>query len=106
MDDERFNENKRCLDWIFQWKKQVVDTHNMKPKERNKRFLSDKTFFDVSSKILGFQTFCQTMFTKLPGCHITASTTNQNAFKTFFGNQRAQNGQADNPTVLQTGSLL
>ena len=93
--------------WFQSWEDDVKSNSQLKPKERNRRFLSFKTKFDVFSMIIiGFKSFCKTLLSKFPGCQVSVSLLNQDALENFFGEQRAQNGQADNPTVLQTGRTL
>lgn len=74
----------------------VKSLSQLKPKERNQRFISFKTKFDVFSVILGFKSFRTTLLSKFPGCEVKVSLLNQDALENFFGEQRAQNGQADN----------
>ena len=38
-----------------------------------------------------------------PGSSVDAHLTNQDRHENFFGEQRALNGQTDNPTLMQTG---
>lgn len=67
-------------------------------------FISDKTNFDVHSMIIGFKAYCDILFTMYPGSSASACYTNQDPLENFFGEQRAQNGQTTNPTILQTGT--
>ena len=105
LDDPRLLENDSCLQWVLNWEKYVNSLVHLKPKERNKKFLSFKTKFDVQSMILGFKSYCNTLFSKFPGSEANVLLSNQNALENFFVEHRAQNGQADNPTVLQIGNL-
>jgi hypothetical protein len=91
------------MEWIITWEDDVKSLSQLKPVERNKRFLSLKTKFDVMSMILGFKSYCKTLFSKFPGSQAHVLLSNQDPLENFFGEQRAQNGQADNPTILQTG---
>ena len=69
-------------------------------------FLSEKTKFDVYSMIIGFKTYCDTLFKMCPGATVCASKTNQDRLENFFGEHRAFNGQTTNPTILQTGTFI
>lgn len=59
--------------------------------------------FDITSMTLGFRSYCKAMFDVVPGVQILSSRTSQDALENFFGCQRAQQGQNNNPTVLQYG---
>ena len=65
-------------------------------------FISKKLSYDLRSMILGYQKYCET-FRLFPGCAIRTNRTNQDNLEQFFGRQRAQNGQNNNPTELQYG---
>ena len=54
--------------------------------------------------VLGYQKYCETLLGLFPGCEIRANRTNQDNLEQFFGRQRAQNGQNNNPTELQYGN--
>ena len=75
----------------------------MQPKEKVRMFLSKKTKFDLFSMVIGFSKYCCNLLTMFPGASITARCMNQDRLENFFGEQRALNGQADNPTLMQTG---
>ena len=59
--------------------------------------------FDVMSMIIDFKSYCKTLFSKFPWSQAQVLLSNQDPLENFFVEQRAQNGQADNPTILQTG---
>lgn len=106
MDDPRFTENQTCLKWFQRWETQVKSIQGVPPNEKGCMFISGKTKFDVFSMILGFHKYCSTLLQMFPGASVTACLTNQDRLENFFGEQRALNGQADNPTIMQTGNYL
>jgi hypothetical protein len=53
-EDDRFVENKRCLQWFERWETQAMSTDGISLKEKGKMFMSYKTMFDVYSMIVGF----------------------------------------------------
>ena len=102
-DDSRLCENTAALNWFIDWRK-WVNEQDLPAKARERMFLSKKTMFDLTSMVLGFRSYCETLFTLFPGCDIKTSRTNQDGLEQFFGRQRAQNGQNNNPTELQYGN--
>jgi len=105
VDDTRFIENEKCLEWLRKWKQDMssLENANLSAKERNKRFIAAETKFDVFSMVIGVKEFCKHMFDDFPGCSINASKTNQDPLGNLFGQERSLNGQNDNPTVYQYG---
>lgn len=69
-------------------------------------FISEKTMFDVASMVIGFKSYCSILFSQYPGCEIKPSRTNQDRQELFFGRQRAQEGQNENPTELSYGVYM
>lgn len=61
---------------------------------------------NLSSMVLGFKVYCETIFTLFPGCEIRVNCTNQDNLEQFFGRQRAQNAQNNNPTELRYGEYI
>ena len=53
--------------------------------------------------VFGFQKYCEVLFHLFPGCEVKTSRTNPDNLEQFFGRQRAQNGQNNNPTESQYG---
>lgn len=106
MDDPRFIENQNCLDWFQRWDTQVQEAEGVPSKEKVRMFLSKKTKFDVFSMVIGFYEYCSNFLKMFPGASITACLTNQDRLENFFGEQRALNGQTDNPTLMQTGLYI
>lgn len=53
--------------------------------------------------VFGFQKYCEVLFHLFPGCEVKTNRTNQDNLEQFFGRQRAQNGQNNNPTESQYG---
>lgn len=106
LDDMRFVENQSVLDWLLEWEKEVSDLENMRQCERSRRFISYKTKFDLFSMVLGFKSFCGIIFQKFQDAHIKTKHTSQDYLELFFSCQRAQDGQNDNPTMLQYGKKI
>lgn len=105
LDDSRFSENLSCASWFDDWATWVEEnSHGMRAKVREKMFISKKLSFDIRSMVFAFQKYCETLFVLFPGCEIRSNRTNQDNLEQFFGRQRAQNGQNNNPTELQYGS--
>ena len=104
MSDPRFVENQLCLDWFTAWYDEVK-AFRLPAAERNKHFLSLKTYRDVCSMVLGFKQLCQTAFRKHPGCSVVAARTNSNVVENVFCQVRGTHGQNDNPTYMQYGKI-
>ena len=105
LDDSRFFENEAVLHWLADWKEEVANTEGIAKTEKVRRFISAKTYFDIHSMVYGFKSFCTIMIRKFDGVHINIRHTSQDYLELFFACQRAQNGQNNNPTVLQYGKL-
>lgn len=98
LNDSRFIDNESALQWLNDWHEDVKRTKGVTASQRNRMFLSEKTMFDVQSMVIGFKSFCKILFALYPGCEIKPSRTNQDRQELFFGRQRAQEGQNENPT--------
>lgn len=107
MDDSRFSENLACVSWFDDWERWVSQKKSTQipAKELEKMFISKKLSFDLRSMVFGFQKYCEVLFHLFPGCEIKTNRTNQDNLEQFFGRQRAQNGQNNNPTESQYGNL-
>jgi hypothetical protein len=104
LDDSRFAENQSCVYWFNEWENWIKENcEQLKAKEKEKMFISQKLIFDLRSMVMGFQKYCETLFGLFPGCQIRSDRSNQDNLEQFFGRQRAQNGQNNNPTELQYG---
>lgn len=103
IDDTRFAENASVLHWLEKWEDEAKNTEGATATERSRRFISKKTKFDLFSMVLGFKSFCAILIDKFQGVHITSHQTSQDYLELFFACQRAQNGQSNNPSLLQYG---
>lgn len=106
LDDNRFVENDESLKWVKEWENTVKTTEAISKKEKNRRFLSDYTKYDLLSMVVGFKGFCKNMFHDFNGCGITTSRTNQDVVENFFCQSPSFNGQNSNPSVLQYGKTF
>lgn len=103
IDDTRFAENESVLHWLAEWEEEVNNTEGATAAEKSRRFISKKTKFDLFSMVLGFKSFCAILIEKFQGVFITSHQTSQDYLELFFACQRAQNGQSNNPSLLQYG---
>ena len=107
LDDSRFAENISCVSWFNEWEKWIKENcERLQPKEKEKMFMSKKVIFDLHSMVKGFHKYCDTLFNLFPGCQIRSDRSNQDNLEQFFGRQRAQNGQNNNPTEFQYGMCV
>lgn len=105
IDDSRFMENESVLQWFTDWEHEVSSNDELSALEKGRRLLSTKTRFDIKSMILGFQQYCSILLGLFPGAYIYSYHTSQDGLEQFFGQQRAQQGQNNNPTENQYGML-
>ena len=105
IDDSRFLENQSVLQWFTDWEHEVSSNDELSAPEKGRRLLSTKTRFDLKSMILGFQQYCFIILRLFPGAYIYSYHTSQDGLEQFFGQQRAQQGQNNNPTENQYGML-
>lgn len=101
----RFLENQSVVDWLLGWKQEGDEDEGMTATAQSRRFISRKTYFDVLSMVHGFRAFCSIMFGLFEDLHIKTYQTSQDYLELFFACQRAQNGQNNNPSVLQYGKI-
>lgn len=101
MDESRFSENLSVLEWHSDWAREVNAREDLSAHEKERRLLSAKTRFDTSSMILGFQQYCHIILDLFPGAQVYSNYTSQDGLEQFFGQQRAQQGQNNNPTESQ-----
>lgn len=87
--DNRLLQLKGALQFFASWK---LSTSS--PKE----FLSDKSWFDLQSMVLGFISLVKSKFGRFPGSLIKPAIVNQDAVENHFSQLRGANGQNDNPT--------
>ena len=100
--DKRFVENDDCLAWLDSWN-EYVKAMPLPTAERSKRFLSTKTYFDITSMIVGFRQLCRQCFLKHPGCSIVSAKVNTNVVENMFCQIRGALGQNDNLTYREYG---
>ena len=87
--DNRILKLQRALQYFRNWKLNVITS---------KEFLSDKTWFDLQSMILGFISLVKSKLTRFPGSCIKPAIVNQDVVENHFCQLRGANGQNDNPT--------
>ena len=87
--DNRILKLQRALQYFRNWKLNVITS---------KEFLSDKTWFDLQSMILGFISLVKSKLTRFPGSYIKPAIVNQDVVENHFCQLRGANGQNDNPT--------
>ena len=87
--DNRILKLQRALQYFRYWKLNVITS---------KEFLSDKTWFDLQSMILGFISLVKSKLTRFPGSCIKPAIVNQDVVENNFCQLRGANGQNDNPT--------
>ncbi len=104
-DDIRFTENASVLLWLEEWQNETGNSDG-NAAQRARKFISNKTKFDIFSMVLGFQSYCNEMMELFPGIHVKSHQTSQDYLELFFACQRAQRGQNNNPSALQYGELL
>ena len=100
VDDSRFKELHNCLKWLNDWQDEASKAPGS-ASERNKMTLSTKTFFDVRSMIVGFQSMVTEAIKDCPGTQILAWKVNTNLVENIFCQQRGYHGQNDNPRYSQ-----
>lgn len=64
----------------------------------SKEFLSDKTWFDIQSMIIGFTSLVKSKLSRFPGSVIKPAILNQDVVENHFSQLRGANGQNDHPT--------
>jgi hypothetical protein len=87
--DNRILKLQRALQYFCNWKLKAITS---------KEFLSDKTWFDLQSMILGFISLVKSKLTRFPGSCIKPAIVNQDVVENHFCQLRGANGQNDNPT--------
>jgi hypothetical protein len=102
MDDPRLMENDSVLEFFNDWYRELQQT-DLPKQEKNKRFISDKLYFDLQSMIIGFKSYCNMLLELFPAAGINAAHTNQDKTENLFGFIRAANGPNEMPNVLEYG---
>ena len=87
--DNRFLKLQRALQYFRNWKLNTTTS---------KEFISDKSWFDMQSMILGFISLVKTKLGRFPGSFIKPAIVNQDVVENHFCQLRGANGQNDNPT--------
>ncbi len=103
IDDSRFTANQAALHWFLDWQNEIHECERFSASKKEKRFISKKTKFDIFSMVFGFQQYCLAVLEMFPGANIYSWKTSQDALEQFFGQQRAQQGESNNPTEFQYG---
>ena len=86
--DNRILKLQRALQYFRNWRLNVITS---------KEFLSDKTWFDLQSMILGFISLVKSKLTRFPGSCIKPAIVNQDVVENHFCRLRGANGQNHNP---------
>jgi hypothetical protein len=87
--DRRLLQLEAALQFFAGWKLNASS-----PKE----FLSDKSWFDLQSMVLGFISLVNSKLARFPGSLIKPAIVNQDVVENHFSQLRGANGQNDNPT--------
>ena len=100
INDDRLKEIEALLGWFTDWQ---LESHNAPAtvSERKKMMISDKTLFDLQSMVIGFQEVCRETFREHPSTSILPWRINTNLVENIFCQQRALQGQNDNPRYIQ-----
>ena len=91
--------------WLEEWRAVETDITE-KSSALEKKLLSEKLRFDISSMLYGFTNLCKVLCEMYPGRGITPGRTNSNIVENFFCQQRGKNGQNDNPSYSQYCSTV
>ena len=86
--DNRILKLQRALQYFRNWRLNVITS---------KEFLSDKTWFDLQSMILGFISWVKSKLTRFPGSCIKPAIVNQDVVENHFCQLKGANGQNHNP---------
>ena len=87
--DNRILKLQQALQYFRNWKLNATTS---------KEFLSDKSWFDLQSMILGFISLVKSKLARFPGSFIKPAIINQDVVENHFCQLRGANGQNDNPT--------
>ena len=98
--DDRFDESESVLLWFQNWQAEVSNAPGTLS-ERRKMFMSEKTFFDLKSMVLGFRQLCKETFREHSSVFILPWRINTNLVENIFCQQRGLHGQNDNPRYIQ-----
>ena len=93
--DRRIIKLQRALSYFKNWKSSISSS---------KGFLSDKSWFDLQSMILGFMSIIKSKVARFSGLFIKTAIINQDTVENHFSQLRGANGHtattANNPTYL------
>ena len=106
LDDHRLALNEQVLSYIQNWVQDAESHQELRKADREKRLLSYKPRFDLSSMIIGFPEVCKIAFERFPGSTISPSRTNSDLVENIFCQERGHNGQNSNPTYAQYGPTM
>jgi len=98
LDDHRLALNEQVLSYIQNWVQDADSHRELRKADREKRLISYKLRFDLSSIIIGFRQVCKIVFERFPGSTISPFRTNSDLFENIFCQERGDNGQNSNPT--------
>ena len=87
--DNRIVKLQGALQFFRNWKQNA---------SLSKEFISDKTWFDLQSMVLGFISMINTKLSRFPGSVVKPAIVNQVIIENHFSQLRGANGQNENPT--------
>ena len=105
LDDHRLALNEQVLSYIQDWVQDAESHQELRKADREKRLLSYKLRFDLSSMIIGFRQVCKIAFERFPGSTISPFRTNSDLVENIFCQERGHNGQNSNPLMHSMGQL-
>ena len=97
--DDRLTELSKAHTWFKDWEQDIISMESVSSKQMRQMLMSWKTREDITFMCVGFQAICKkrTKFLR----PVLPSRINSDVIENFFCNQRAMNGQNNNPTLLQ-----
>lgn len=104
--DHRLALNKEVLDYLKKWQADSDQSHQLSKSDKEKRILSNKLRFDITSMLVGFHEVCKIAFSRFPGSTISPCRTNSDLVENMFCQERGRNGQNSNPTYAQYGPTM
>ena len=95
-DDLRLHKLNKFYNWMCHWANETEGN--------SKSFISSKSWFDLQSMYLGFQSVVHYKMTRFPSTVIKPVIVTQDCMENHFCQIHSCNGQNDNPTFLQQRS--
>ena len=97
--DTRINTLRSVKNWFKAWQKDVNSKNTLTAADKKKMLISYETMEDVRFCITGFEQICKARVRT--GFSVLPSRMNSDIVENFFCQQRARNGDNNNPTYLQ-----